>query len=291
MRGFLFYFQRFLFLGIAVVSLQDFVFANEEDSDDSNHNTDTKSVVRTVVNRLLKINEGISPENRELRAKKLSERARRQKLDKARRRKGNEDGEDDEDDEDNENNEDEDNESEEDGSNSHENSSTATKRARKSKKASLKAPRARRKKSKKTRKNTTMQKKSGRRQGVKHAKSRWQRHFSSYSPSHSSKIFTVKDIRLSPGATNRYLRNLYPAGNYGYHPIGNYKTKYYGRGTPSSIEYKIKSYGKYSGPNTPDTALDEIPFSNEKLTIKPKNYFNRCSSSSGCSGHSLSGLE
>ncbi|MDR0632192.1 MAG: hypothetical protein LBF54_03080 [Holosporaceae bacterium] len=116
-----------------------------------------------------------------------------------------------------------------------------------------------------------------------HRMNRYKTHSHSRFPSLSNRIYTVKNVRLSRNATNRYISHRNAAGSH--------RAKYYGKKSHGigdrKIEYKIKSF---AGKN--HAKIDEIPGAaevnspNGKLTVKSKSYFGNRSkcASTGCAG-------
>ncbi|MDR0677362.1 MAG: hypothetical protein LBF57_01640 [Holosporaceae bacterium] len=106
-------------------------------------------------------------------------------------------------------------------------------------------------------------------------KQRNRRHSGSYGSSYSpNRIYTVKkNVHIPSNATNSYLDRIRVHKR-------NYKIKgrYQHHSESKPIEYKVKSYGGA----TPSTAT-LVPVDTEKKTVKSSKYFNKCTSSSGCS--------
>ncbi|MDR2645572.1 MAG: hypothetical protein LBC04_00055 [Holosporaceae bacterium] len=278
MHRFLFYFLGFLFLGAAICNFSSIAFAyenedsdgqddrnsEESDSDDNNSGGFKKKRVHDMVDSILKINKSVDPNVKESRLRKLKkERELKNKEREEQRKKG----------------------LDESGDNSDESDAEAkNSSAKKNKRSDAKTgakTKNRNDNSVKTSTSTSHGHSRSAAVSAKSARGRWSkslpfRHSSYFVP---QKVFTVKNIKLSPYTTNKYLRSSYNS-------MDNYRTKRYGnilQKTRSSMEYKIKSYSENQDKNTAPAA--ESPSSYEKFTIKSKDYFRNksCDSIIGCS--------
>jgi hypothetical protein len=269
MRRFLLYLLGFLFLSVVICNFSNIAFAYEDEDSDSQDERNSekgedsenseKERVHSIIDSILKINKHVDPTVRESRLQKLKkERELRRKEQEEQRKKELDESDDDSDEADTE----------------AENSS-----AEGNKRSSAKIG------AKTKDRDDDLETTQSSKESAKSSHERWSKlspfQAQPYHPFSSRKVFTVKNIKLSPHTTNKYLRNSYNSAS-------NYRTKRYGnrpQKTRLSMEYKIRSYSENRGKNTAITA--ELPSPYKKFTIKSKDYFGNksCHSTTGCSSY------
>ncbi|MDR2723890.1 MAG: hypothetical protein LBB25_01620 [Holosporaceae bacterium] len=280
MRRFLFYFRRFLFLGIIICDLQNFVFAIE----DEDHNASeplNNSKIHSIVDASLKINKHFDPAKRNLYIQKLKKKRNKKK---ALHQEDESDSEDEFDSEEESDTENDRSTNQEDARRSKEKakgrSSSASKRPTHSSSdvSKNKHPTSEVDSSDSGRSASSQKSRSLSTRNKRRVKSK--RYPLKGMSDLLNRVYTIKTPMPFPSVTNKFLNNTY-------------KVKFYGKSHPDfqsrtgpSAGYVVKSYGAQPRDDIVGTHSDKIIPTTKQFTIKSERYFRGtkpCSSGTGCS--------